>query len=313
MARLGLVAATFSGLSFAGLQELAREAESAGFEAIFLPEFMNDALANCQLVTQVTSRLKAATWVANIYLRHPVLCAQTAVAIDCTSRGRLILGLGVSHRPIVEGVYHEKMERPRDFLRQYVTIVRHVVSGQGYPGAPVQPQAAAYGVPIYIAALALGTVELAGELADGVMLDLCPTSRLPKIRAALDRGAAKVERNASAVDLTLGLLACISDDLHAARAAAKATLTFYGTLPFYNKLFQSSGFEQEAAAFVRGGAQAVSDRMIEELMLYGPPARCREQLAAFRAAGIQLPIIRPVPIGGQPYAQAVRKAIETFA
>ena len=101
-------------------------------------------------------------------------------------------------------------------------------------------QAAAYGVPIYLAALALGTVELAGELADGVMLDLCPTSRLPKIRTALDRGAAKAGRNASAVDLTLRLLACISDDLHAARAAAKATLAFYGSLLFYNQLFQNS-------------------------------------------------------------------------
>lgn len=149
MDRLGLVAATFSGLSFADLQELAREAESAGFEAIFLPEFMNDALANCQLVTQVTTRLKAATWVANIYLRHPALCAQTAVAVDYTSQGRLILGLGVSHRPIVEGVFQEKMERPRDFLRQYVTTVRQGITGQSSPGASVQLQAAAYGAHLY--------------------------------------------------------------------------------------------------------------------------------------------------------------------
>lgn len=313
MARLGIVAATFSGLSFADLQEVAQEAESAGFETIFLPEFMNDALANCQVVMLGTSRLKAATWVANIYLRHPVLCAQTAVAVDYTSRGRLILGLGVSHRPIVEGVYQEQMERPRDFLRQYVTTVRSIVTGKGYPGAPVQPRAAAYGVPIYIAALALDTVELAGEMADGVMLDLCPTSRLPKVQAALDTGAARAGRNAAAVDVTLGLLACVSDDLPAARAAAKAALAAYGGLPFYNKLFRTSGFEQEAAALHRGDAQAVSDRMVNELVLFGPAARCREQLAAFRAAGIQLPIIRPVLVGDQSYVQAVRTAIETFA
>jgi hypothetical protein len=82
----------------------------------------------------------------------------------------------------------------------------------------------------------------------------------------------------------------------------------YGSLPFYNQLFQNSGFEQEAAALVRGGAQAVSDRMMEELVLYGPLARCRERLAAFRAGGIQLSIIRPIPVGTQPYAQAVRTA-----
>ncbi len=92
MARLGIVAANVSGLSFTELQDLAREAESAGLEAIFSPEFMNDALANCQVMAQATSRIKVGTWIANIYLRHPALCAQTAVAIDDTSKGRLILG-----------------------------------------------------------------------------------------------------------------------------------------------------------------------------------------------------------------------------
>jgi alkanesulfonate monooxygenase SsuD/methylene tetrahydromethanopterin reductase-like flavin-dependent oxidoreductase (luciferase family) len=313
MDRIGVVAATFEGLSLAQLQELAREAESAGIEALFLPEFMNDALANCQVVAQVTSHLTVGSWVANIYLRHPVLCAQTAVTVADVSRGRFILGLGVSHRAIVEGVYQEKMERPRDFLRHYVTTVRNVITGKGYPGAPIQPRAAAYTVPLYLAALALDTVELAGEVGDGVMLDLCPTSRLPKVQAALTRGAAKAGRQASAVEVTAGLLACISDDLNAARAAAKAALTRYGQLPFYNKLFYNSGFRQEAAALARGEAQAISDRMAEELVLLGPPARWRARLAAFRAAGVQLPIIRPVRVGDQTYAQAVHKVIEAFA
>src|SRR5437870_5517605 len=131
MDRIGVVAATFEGLSLAQLQELAREAESAGIEALFLPEFMNDALANCQVVAQVTSHLTVGSWVANIYLRHPVPCAQTAVTVADTSQGRFILGLGVSHRSIVEGVYQEKMERPRDFLRHYVTTVRNVITGKG--------------------------------------------------------------------------------------------------------------------------------------------------------------------------------------
>jgi alkanesulfonate monooxygenase SsuD/methylene tetrahydromethanopterin reductase-like flavin-dependent oxidoreductase (luciferase family) len=98
-----------------------------------------------------------------------------------------------------------------------------------------------------------------------------------------------------------------------AKDAARKNLAFYGGLPFYNKLFQSSGFVQEAAALAKGEVQGVSDRMAEELSLVGPPARCREQLAAFREAGIQFPIIVPVPVGNQTYTQAVRKAIETFA
>ncbi len=313
MARLGIVIANFSGLSFADLQQLAREAESAGFEAVFSPEFMNDALANCQLMAQATSKIKVGTWIANVYLRHPALCAQTAVAIDDASRGRLILGLGVSHRPIVEGLLQEKMDKPRDFLRTYINVVRDVTTGKGFPGSPVQPRAATYKVPIYVAALALGTVELCGELADGAMLYLFPKSRMPKILNALERGAAKSGRKVSDVDITTGLPACISDDLNAARTAAKGNLAFYGGLPFYNKLFHNSGFVQEAAALAKGDANGASDRMAEEISLVGPPSRCREQLAAFREAGVQLPIISPVVVGNQTYAQAVRKAIETFA
>jgi len=313
MARLGIVIANFSGLSFAELQQLAREAESAGFEAVFSPEFMNDALANCQLMAQATSKIKVGTWIANIYLRHPALCANTAVAVDDASRGRLILGLGVSHRPIVEGILQEKMDKPRDFLRTYLSVVRDVTTGKGFPGSPVQPRAATYKVPIYVAALALGTVELCGELADGTMLYLFPKSRMPKILNALERGAAKGGRKVSDVDITTGLPACISDDLNVARTAAKGNLAFYGGLPFYNKLFHNSGFVQEAATLAKGDASGVSDRMAEEVSLVGPPSRCREQLAAFREAGVQLPIISPVVTGNQTYAQAVRKVIETFA
>ncbi|MGH8007937.1 MAG: LLM class flavin-dependent oxidoreductase [Candidatus Binatia bacterium] len=313
MARLGIVATMFAGVSFDDMRELAREAESAGIEAVFSPELMNDALANCQIMAQATSRIKVGTWIANIYLRHPTLCAQTAVAVDDTSQGRLILGLGVSHRPIVEGMLQEKMEQPRNFLRTYVTTVRNIMTGKGYPGAFIQPRAATHGVPIHIAALALGTVELAGEVADGVMLYVCPKSRLPKVQAALEKGAAKAGRAASAIDVTTGLPTCISVDLNAARDTAKSNLAFYGRMPFYNKLFQNSGFMQEAAALTEGNMQGVSDRMVEELSLIGSPAQCREQLAAFRAAGIQLPIIVPVPVGNQTYVQAVRKAIETFA
>ena len=313
MARLGIVIANFSGLSFAELQQLAREAESAGFETVFSPEFMNDSLANCQLMAQATSKIKVGTWIANIYLRHPALCANTAVAVDDASRGRLVLGLGVSHRPIVEGILQEKMEKPRDFLRTYINVVRDVTTGKGFPGSPVQPRAATYKVPIYVAALALGTVELCGELADGTMLYLFPKSRMPKILNALERGAAKGGRKVSDVDITTGLPACISDDLNAARTSAKRNLAFYGGLPFYNKLFHNSGFVQEAATLAKGDASGVSDRMADEVSLVGPPSRCREQVAAFREAGVQLPIISPVAVGNQTYAQAVRKAIETFA
>ena len=80
-----------------------------------------------------------------------------------------------------------------------------------------------------------------------------------------------------------------------------------------NKLFRDSGFEAEAAKLADRKGQGASARMAEEPSVVGPPERCREQLAAVRDAGIDLPIVNPVPVGDQTYAQAVQAEIETFA
>lgn len=312
MDRVGVVAANMSGLTFPELQGLAKEAEAGNFDAIFSPEFMNDSLMNCQIMAQATSTIKVGTWIANIYLRHAALCAQSAIAIDDTSGGRFLLGLGVSHRPIVEGLYEEKMEKPRHFLRRYIGAIRDMASGKELPGMAMQPRAATNHLPIYVGALALGTVALSGELADGVMLYLCPKSRIPAALKALEKGAAKAGRSATEIDITTGILSCIDNDAESAVRAARENLGFYGGLPYYNQLFRDSGFDEEAAAMADGKGTGATDRMARELAVVGSPSECREQLAEFRSAGIDMPILNPVPVGGQSYLDAVRKAIETF-
>jgi hypothetical protein len=79
---------------------------------------------------------------------------------------------------------------------------------------------------------------------------------------------------------------------------ARNNLAFYGGLPFYNKLFQSSGFVEEAEKLAKGDANGVSDKMAESVSLLGSPSRCREQLA-FREAGVQVADHRPRRTPGQ--------------
>jgi alkanesulfonate monooxygenase SsuD/methylene tetrahydromethanopterin reductase-like flavin-dependent oxidoreductase (luciferase family) len=149
----------------------------------------------------------------------------------------------------------------------------------------------------------------------GLVAGFCTNvGRSPACAAGVRQSDQQVQLPGCCIAATTGLPACISDDLNAAKATAKSNLAFSGGLPFYNKLFQSSGFVEEAEALAKGNANGVSDRMAEAVSLIGPPSRCREQLAAFREAGIQLPIIVPVAIPGQQTsAQAMRNAIETFA
>src|SRR5713101_6952878 len=98
--RLGLAIIPGTGWPAREIQTIAREAEDAGFDAIFTTEVNNDALATAQLMGTATRRIQVGTWIANIYLRHAYVCAQGAALIADATGGRFVLGLGVSHQPI---------------------------------------------------------------------------------------------------------------------------------------------------------------------------------------------------------------------
>ena len=287
------------------IQTVAREAEEAGFDALFTTEVNNDALATAQLLGAATQRIQVGTWVANIYLRHPYVCAQGAALIADATEGRFILGLGVSHQPVNQALAIE-MPQPQTTLRRYVTAVRDWLRGEGPPThLPQRP--APQAVPIYVAVLTSATVELGGELADGIMPFLWPATRVRQSRAWATRGRAKAATQ-DPLDVALGLPTFIGDDLDAMRAAARQNLGLFTTFPFFQKLFRASGFAEEAAQMEHGaGAAALSDRLLDAVCLLGSVTRCREQLAAFRTAGVDLPILLP-PAG----VEGARALIQAF-
>ena len=320
MSHLGVVISTVSGASYTEVRRLSQVAEEKGWYAVFMSEAMNDALAGVEAIALATNRIRVGTWIANIYLRHPALAGASAVAIDELSEGRLILGLGVSHRPLLDALDIE-MKEARTYFRSYLETVKKVIAGGSLrEGMRIQFRPAVHRIPIYLGALALETVELAGEMADGVMLYLCTPERVRTAAERMRRGAAKAGRNPDEVEITLGIPVYLSDDLEAARAAARGNLVFSGALPFYNRLFRRSGFVQEADGISQaiakgdpaGAAAAISNAMVDAMCLVGPPARCRERLQAFREAGVQLPILVPNPVN-EEFHSAVRKTLETFA
>jgi alkanesulfonate monooxygenase SsuD/methylene tetrahydromethanopterin reductase-like flavin-dependent oxidoreductase (luciferase family) len=187
------------------------------------------------------------------------------------------------------------MTDPPAALRRYVTAVRSWLRGEGPPThLPQRPTPRP--VPIYVAAVTSRTVELAGEVADGIMPFLWSAARVAQSKAWTDRGRAKAP-GLGAVDVTVGLPTFVGDDVKAMRDVARQNLGLYTTFPFFQRLFRASGFAAEAAEMEKGaGGAALSDRLLDAVCLVGPLARCREQLAAFRAAGADLPILVP-PIG----------------
>src|SRR5213080_3866524 len=160
----------------------ARAAERLGFESVWttqMPDARDAALVLAAYANH-TKRIKLGTGVLPIYTRHPTAMAQMAATLDELSGGRFVLGVGISHKVTVEGMWGMRLESPVDAMREYLTIVRTSLrdGGCAFEGrfftarwtysAPRRPD-----LPIFISALNPRMLELAGELADGVVLYMC--------------------------------------------------------------------------------------------------------------------------------------------
>jgi alkanesulfonate monooxygenase SsuD/methylene tetrahydromethanopterin reductase-like flavin-dependent oxidoreductase (luciferase family) len=300
-----------------GFVELARETEDAGFGGIFIPEAVNDALMCSLSVANATKRIAIGTWIVNIYLREPALCAIAAEMVQAAAQGRFILGLGVSHRPALEARGIE-MGNARERLRHDADVIRKAFRGElemfgmKFP-TPTHP------IPIYFAALALQTAQLGGEIADGLMLYMCTPERMRKSIDAANQ-IARERGRAGSVTMTCGVPVFLHDDLNVAYEAARRGLAFYGALPFYNRIMSKSGFAEPAARIMEASkrrdsgamAAAVSKELADAVALIGPASRCIERLRAYQEQGADVVILAPNPVN-EDYAAGVRRVHNAFA
>jgi alkanesulfonate monooxygenase SsuD/methylene tetrahydromethanopterin reductase-like flavin-dependent oxidoreductase (luciferase family) len=314
----GVTVSPMSGIPHADFIQLARDTEDAGYSGVFIPEANNDALLCSYAAATATRRINIATWIVNIYLREPSLCAAAAEMVQDAAAGRFILGLGVSHRPALElrGI---EMGNGRERLRRDTKVLCDAFRGEldmfGMKfRVPKQP------IPIYYAALALETAKLGGELADGLMLLMCTPERMRKSIDAAHATAQAAGRKPSDVTMTCGVPVFLHDDLKTAYAAARHGLSFYGALPFYNRLFAKSGFAGPAAQIMEAAkrhdanamAAAVTDQMSDAVALVGPASRCIERLQEYRKQGCEVPVLSPNPVN-EDYTPGVRRVLKAFA
>src|SRR5216683_2991118 len=247
MASLGITVAPSSGIPYQDFVQLTREVEDTGFGGVFVSESTNDALMCCYAVAKATKRIQIGTWIVNIFLRDPTLCAISADMVQDAADGRFILGLGVSHRPLLESRGID-MGNGRERLQHDTVRIRKVWSGEATAPGGRKYQLPKHPIPIYYAALAIETARLAGELADGLMLYLCPPERMRRSIDVAREAAVKHGRKASDVVATMGVPVFMHDDMKQAYAAARQGIAFYGALPFYNRLFARSGVAMSRTA-----------------------------------------------------------------
>lgn len=310
------------GLSYHDMVDTACLAEASGFDGVFTVEagVHSDAMAAAQAIAFGTERITVGTGIANLYLRHPAILGAHAVAIDELSVGRFILGIGVNNEASVSAM-GMTWKAPRQALRDTTTCLRQMFAGEPPQGvrSPVRP--ASHGVPIHFAGLALETAALAGEIADGLMGYLATPARFADVTAHTQQAAKAVGRPAAAITMSLLIPTFLSDDLPAAREDARRFLTGYMSMPHYRKMMRRSGFEAEAdrmtQAVESGDREAlaglITDQVLDALCLVGPVAKCQEQLAAYREAGLTYPILAPQAVGGEAVTTVAHRLITAFA
>jgi alkanesulfonate monooxygenase SsuD/methylene tetrahydromethanopterin reductase-like flavin-dependent oxidoreductase (luciferase family) len=289
-----------------------KRAEELGYDSAYVTHIAGrDSLAVLMCYAADTERIKLGTGVLPIYSRTPVATAQTAATIDEFSHGRMVLGLGVSHAVTVENWYGTKIERPVSAMREYVEAVRAMFTGSDPPGGDFfptnfrfmgyQPRAE---LPIYVAALSPNMLQLAGEIADGVMLWLCNPDYIrdvvvPEVRAGRERAGKTLD----GFDIVAAVPSAVVDDRAAAYATMRTDLVTYWSLPFYRAMIEGSGFGDDIPAFdagMKGGdveaaKRGISDAFLDSLTAIGSPEDVRAGVKRYSDAGATSPGLGAVP------------------
>jgi 5,10-methylenetetrahydromethanopterin reductase len=311
---LGLSIASHSGLPPAGFGALAQAAELAGFSAVFVAEGHGDALALCHPVAAATRHARVGTAITNAALRPPVLAAKTAAQLDHASDGRFILGLGTANS-IMNARFGLEPFAPVAMIEEYTGVVRAVLarSPGGYEGrvfrtgmVPLDSPPLRAGLPVYLAALGPRMLQLAGRIADGVILNLMSPAQAGEAARVVHASAQAAGRDPASVEITCVVHCCLADTGADAAAAARAVVPRYVLHPAAPRLFGEldggpslNGVrERVRAGDPAGAADAVPQQVADGFVARGGADECLARVTEYLAAGVDLPILFPMPIDG---------------
>ena len=267
--------------------ELATEIEKRGFAGIYGPS-MGDSLALCEALAFATKEIPFGTTIMPIYFRQVVDFAQTASFIHEVSGGRFWFGVGVSHAPALKsrGISAGK---PLTDIRNFVEELRAV------PRAGELP-------PIVLATLRKKMISLSEEIASGMVFANGARSHMQESLSAVS------DKARGSDDFFIGdmIPTCVDDDIEAAKAVNRKTLTSYAMLPNYRNYWKEAGYVEEMEAIEKAIAageqdkipQFLTDKWLADTTLFGPAKRVRDELEAWFDSGIKTPILVPSSANG---------------
>jgi probable F420-dependent oxidoreductase len=290
-------------------------AEERGFRAVWFPEItFGDAFGPATAVATKTSRVGLGTGVVGIWSRSAVTMALQAATLNELSNGRLLLGVGLQARGYVEGWHGQTYERPVRAMREYVTILRQILSGEpttfegeifSVRNFQLMMQPPEKPARIYMAAIGPQMTRLAGELADGIIgyfysVQYVRDHVLPNLRA----GAEKAGRSQDDFDVACGFPTIVTPDdsgLEQIKGQVMMFATAGSSSPEYATSFAAAGYdvapiqERVDAGDVDGALSLVSDEMADAMTIAGSPDHVRARIAEYRDAGLTTVGLNPSP------------------
>jgi 5,10-methylenetetrahydromethanopterin reductase len=332
------VPARRTGLLFVGapsvpeMVELAKRAENRGFDSVWVAEtrMTRDGFVPLAAIAVSTERMRVGTGIVNVYTRGPVVIAISFVALEELAPGRVQMGLGPGS-PLVLAPQGHTFERPLTRLREYCSVIPRLIRGEevSYEGEAVRLAGAHVEdllsdrselggprtrLPLWLGVTGPKALEYAGEVADGVMLNVClSTDYVKDALTRIERGARSAGRSLDDIEIAMGLATSPNEVSEEGKRGAARFIALYLTL--FPNIARVSGVDEGVLnatrrAFEEQGLEAaaehVGDDLVDRLAVGGTPEECRARLDEYRTAGVQLPIVAPLE-------GAVELAVETLA
>lgn len=297
------------------LAEYGRMAEDAGFDSLWVTEryFHEETFSTLGYLAARTERVRLGVGVVNPYTRNPALLGMGAATLDRLSGGRMTLGLGRSDADVIAGRMGMDYRAPLSRLRGTVAALRRMWSGErvstefagvsltnvGLAIRPVQDS-----LPIYLAAIGPRALRLAGEVADGVLLNAyAPVEYIRWAVGQVKTAAANAGRDPASIDITCMLIVRLTDDPDAMLPSLRERVARLIAEPFVGEaLLTHGGFDASILAPVReliaagdesGAARYVSNELAEACYLLGDADRCGQRIREYTDAGVDSPLLLP--------------------
>jgi len=280
--------------------ERARLADHLGYDSVWssqLPPARDTALVLAAYAA-ATERIGLGTAVLPIYTRHPTAMAQMAMTLDEISGGRFRLGLGVSHQVTVEGMWGLSLVHPVEAMREYLGIVRSLVTtgsvsfaGEHFTAHTPYTAPRREDMPIIVSALSPRMLELAGELADGVSLWMCAPEYIREmVVPTVRKGREKAGRSMEGFEVEAAVPVSLTTDRGASLDSFRPIAARYASLPFYRRALDRTFPDM---------SDEPNEAILTALAGIGDLDEVKSTIERYRAAGVTLPVIGP--FGGAGY------------